>query len=173
MADEADDSTPDSDATSAASSGPGDGSGGAPSPPPDLPSYVVDPLRRQSADRLEAIAAYASELAAHRRDGKHDVEPDADDHARDGDHDVEPDAGDHGTSERGGDAMPSTPVGDDELSSLEARGVSTDPGDYEDVPDAGAYVTVKETKPGYRYYYWQWRDGDSWRNRYIAPVDDG
>ena len=41
----------------------------------------------------------------------------------------------------------------------------------EDVP-AGAYVTVKETKPGYKYYYWQWRDGDSWKNEYIGPVED-
>lgn len=127
-----------------------------PAVPPDLPAYVVEPLQRQSAERLEAIATYARELAAHRR-GAGD-EPGGED----------PDA-----SPESDDAMPSKPVDDDQLAALEERGVSTDAGDYDDVPDAGAYVTVKETKPGYRYYYWQWRDGDTWKNQYIAPVDDG
>lgn len=54
---------------------------------------------------------------------------------------------------------------------LEERDVSTDPADYDDVPDCGAYITIKETKPGYHYFYWQWRDGDSWKNEYIAPVN--
>jgi len=129
-----------------------------PPAPPDLPSYVVDPLERQSAERLEAVATYARELAAHRRARNADVESD-------------PDALD--ASEVDDDTLPPEPVDDDELSSLANRGVSTDPGDYVDVPDVGAYVTVKETKPGYRYYYWQWRDGDAWKNQYIAPVDDG
>jgi hypothetical protein len=48
-------------------------------------------------------------------------------------------------------------------------GESIDPRDYTDVPSS-AYITVKETKPGYKYYYWQWRDGDSHGNMYIAPV---
>lgn len=133
-----------------------------PAAPPDLPAYVVEPLQRQSAERLEAIATYARELAAHRRDVAH--RRDAGD---------EPGGEDPGESSGGGDAMPSKPVGDDQLAALEDRGVSTDASDYDDVPDAGAYVTVKETKPGYRYYYWQWRDGDTWKNQYIAPVDDG
>ncbi|MFC7070564.1 hypothetical protein ACFQL9_13000 [Halobaculum lipolyticum] len=34
-----------------------------PQPPGDLPEYVVDPLRRQSASRLRQIAQWASELA--------------------------------------------------------------------------------------------------------------
>ena len=58
----------------------------------------------------------------------------------------------------------------DTLDALEAQDVSTDPADYEDVPRK-AYITVKEPKPGYRYYYWQWRDGDTWNNEYIAPVN--
>ncbi len=58
----------------------------------------------------------------------------------------------------------------DTLDALEDQDVSTDPADYEDVPRK-AYITVKEPKPGYRYYYWQWRDGDTWNNKYIAPVN--
>jgi len=53
---------------------------------------------------------------------------------------------------------------------LDEREISTDPDDYEDVPTSGAYITVKETKPGYRYYYFQWREEDTWKNEYIAPV---
>jgi hypothetical protein len=46
-----------------------------------------------------------------------------------------------------------------------------DPRQYEGVPST-ASVTVKETCEGYKYYYWQWRDGDSIRSKYIQPVDD-
>ena len=57
---------------------------------------------------------------------------------------------------------------------LENRRVSTDPGDYNGAPDAGAYITVEATRQTgnreYRYYYWQWREGDSQENEYIAPV---
>jgi hypothetical protein len=46
-----------------------------------------------------------------------------------------------------------------------------DPADFDGVP-SGASVTVKETYEGYKYYYWQWRDGDTIRSRYIEPADD-
>ena len=108
--------------------------------PPDLPAYLTDPLRRLSPERLETVAAYARRLAAWKR--------------RQADEEEE---------------KPDAPVDDQTLERLESRGVSTDPEAYESVP-AGAYVTVKETKPGYRYYYWQWRDGEQWKNEYIAPV---
>jgi hypothetical protein len=66
-------------------------------------------------------------------------------------------------------------VDEEQLAELEDREVSTDPADYEDVPASGAYITVKTTKQTaqkeYRYYYWQWREGDSWKNEYIAPVN--
>ena len=47
-----------------------------------------------------------------------------------------------------------------------------DPDDFDDVPP-NAGVTVKETQPGLKYYYWQWRDGGQIRSQYIAPTDDG
>lgn len=42
----------------------------------------------------------------------------------------------------------------EELAELTDRGFSTDPDNYDDVPANGAYITVKETKSGYQYYYW-------------------
>ena len=113
-------------------------------PAPDLPDYLQDPLERQPPETLATVSEYAAALAAWKRDRRV---------AR---------AEERRASER---------VGDEGRDALESRGVSTDPDDYEEVPASGAYVTVKETKPGYRYYYWQWREGDSWKNEYIAPVE--
>lgn len=111
---------------------------------PALPNYVVDPLESQTPDRLEEVAAYASELADWKRtQRKRTLE----------------------------ETRAAEAVDGEERDELEDRDISTDPEDYDAVPAAGAYITVKETKPGYRYYYWQWRDGDSWENEYIAPVD--
>ncbi|MFD1514205.1 hypothetical protein [Halomarina rubra] len=120
-----------------------------PPDPPDLPSYVVDPLDRQSPDRLDEIAEYAASLATWKRRREHT------------------DASDRRAAEA---------VGEEELGVLSERGTSTDPADYEDVPSNGAYVTVKTTKRSdgkrYRYYYWQWREGETWNNEYIGPVED-
>lgn len=52
--------------------------------------------------------------------------------------------------------------------SSSSSGQSDDPPD--DVP-ANATLTVKEINNN-RYYYWQWRDGDSIRSKYKAPVQD-
>ncbi|WP_317175926.1 hypothetical protein [Halomontanus rarus] len=113
-------------------------------PAPDLPAYLQEPLERQSPERLESIAEYATGLAAwKRRKREHELE-----------------------QKRAEEA-----VDDEELEDLEEREIATDPNEYEDVPTSGAYITIKETKPGYRYYYWQWRDGENWRNEYIAPVN--
>ena len=112
--------------------------------PPDVPAYLIDPLERQSPSRLDEVAAYATSLAAWKRQEREDDE----------DRKRTAESVDEATIER-----------------LAGRGVSTAPSDYEGVPTDGAYVTIKETKPGYRYYYWQWRTGDSWENEYIAPVD--
>jgi len=66
-------------------------------------------------------------------------------------------------------------VSEDQLDDLVDQGHSTEPDEYENVPLSGAYITVKTTKrsagKSYRYYYWQWRDGNSWKNEYIGPVD--
>jgi hypothetical protein len=115
---------------------------------PDLPKYVREPLEKQSPERLEAVAAYASELAEWKR---HQQQQEVEERRSDDE------------------------ISEEELDALEERGISTNPGDYDDVPASGAYITVKTTKrtseKSYRYFYWQWREGDAWKNEYIAPVN--
>lgn len=113
-------------------------------PAPDLPKYLREPLEKQSPKRLETVAAYAQELAEWKRQQRQEE------------------------LER---RRAEEEVDEEQLEDLEERDVSTDPADYEDVPTSSAYITVKETKPGYYYYYFQWRDGDTWKNEYIAPVN--
>jgi hypothetical protein len=117
-------------------------------PAPDLPKYLREPLERQSPKRLEAVVSYASDLAEWKRDRRA-----AELEQRRADEEVD----------------------EEELEALEERNVSTDPEDYDDVPSSGAYITVKTTKEtgetSYEYYYWQWREGDTWENEYIAPVN--
>jgi hypothetical protein len=117
-------------------------------PAPNLPKYLREPLEKQSPERLETVAAYANELAEwKRRQRQRELE----------------------------DRRAEDEVDEEELEELEERGISTDPVDYEDVPASGAYITIKTTKQtaekSYRYLYWQWREGDSWKNEYIAPVN--
>jgi hypothetical protein len=117
-------------------------------PAPDLPKYLREPLEKQSLERLETVATYAQELADWKRQQRQDE------------------------LER---RRAEEEVDEEQLAELEDREVSTDPTDYDDVPASGAYITVKTTKQTdqkeYRYYYWQWREGDSWKNEYIAPVN--
>lgn len=113
-------------------------------PAPSLPKYLREPLEKQSPERLEEVASYAAELAEWKREQRRNE------------------------LER---RRAEEEVNEKELEELEEREISTDPEDYDDVPASGAYITVKETKPGYRYYYFQWREGDSWKNEYIAPVN--
>ena len=117
-------------------------------PAPDLPKYLREPLEKQSPERLETVGTYAQELADWKRKQRQDE------------------------LER---RRAKEEVDEEQLAELEDREVSTDPTDYEDVPASGAYITVKTTKQTeqkmYKYYYWQWREGDSWKNEYIAPVN--
>ena len=117
-------------------------------PAPDLPKYLREPLEKQSPERLETVATYAQELAEWKRQERQDE------------------------LER---RRAEEEVDEEQLAELEDREVSTDPADYEDVPASCAYITVKTTKKtsekNYKYFYWQWREGDSWKNEYIAPVN--
>jgi hypothetical protein len=117
-------------------------------PAPDLPKYLREPLEKQSPERLETVATYAQEVAEWKRQQRQDEL-------------------DRRRAEE--------EVDEEQLAELEDRKVSMDPNDYEDVPASGAYITIKTTKQTdqkeYRYYYWQWREGDFWKNEYIAPVN--
>ena len=114
---------------------------------PELPKYLWEPLENQTPERLETVAGYAANLADWKRQ-RHQVE-----------------------LER---RRAEEEIGEEEIEQLGEREISTDPEDYEDVPTSGAYITTKTTKEtekaSYRYYYWQWREGESWKNEYIAPV---
>ncbi|WP_123539508.1 hypothetical protein [Halosimplex salinum] len=114
---------------------------------PNLPAHVRDAVDELSVEELEDLADYAQALA----DWKREQPP------------ASP------------DTAPEDAVDDDVVEDLEEQGVSMDPDDYDDVPATGAYITVKTTKiedgKKYQYYYWQWREGGSWRNEYIAPVN--
>ena len=117
-------------------------------PTPELPTYLREPLENQSPERLEAVATYAADLAEwKRRQRQEELER----------------------------RRAEEEVDEEDLEELDEREISMDPDDYEDVPTSGAYITVKTTKEtgekSYRYYYWQWREGDSWKNEYIAPVN--
>lgn len=115
---------------------------------PDLPNYLLEPLQKQSPDKLEVVAEYATDLAAWKRQQR------------------EAELADRRAEEE---------IEEEDREELEERDISTNPADYEDVPSSGAYITIKTTKQTaekeYRYYYWQWREGDSWKNEYIAPVN--
>lgn len=116
-------------------------------PAPELPKYLREPLENQSPERLEAVAAYAADLAEWKRQQR---------------------------QEELKRRRAKEEIDEKELEKLDEHDISTIPEDYEDVPTNGAYITVKTTKEtgekSYRYYYWQWREGDSWKNEYIAPV---
>jgi hypothetical protein len=115
--------------------------------PPELPNYLVEPLDSQSPERLEAVAAYARELATWKR---------------------------HQRQRELEERRATEEIDEPDRERLDDRGIATDPEAYDGVPTS-AYITVKTTKQtdqkDYRYYYWQWREGDSWKNEYIAPVN--
>jgi hypothetical protein len=117
-------------------------------PAPELQTYLREPLENQSPERLEAVATYAADLAEWKRRQRQEE-----------------------LKRRRAEEA----VDEEDLEELDEREISTDPADYEDVPTSGAYITVKTTKEtgekSYRYLYWQWREGDTWKNKYIAPVN--
>jgi len=117
-------------------------------PAPELPTYLRESLENQSPERLEVVAAYAADLAEWKRQQQQEE------------------------LER---RRVEDEVDKEKLEELDERGISTNPAEYDDVPASGAYITVKTTKQtsekAYMYFYWQWREGDTWKNKYIAPVD--
>lgn len=93
-----------------------------------MPKYLRETLENQSPERLETVATYATELAEWKQ---------------------------HQRQQELERRQAEEAVDDEELEELDEREISTDPEDYENVPASGAYITVKETKPSFYYYYWQ------------------
>ena len=111
-----------------------------------MPKHLRKPLENQSPEQLEAVVAYAGNLAEWKRQQSQEE------------------------LER---RRAEKEVDEGELKKLSERNISTNYEGYQDVPTSGAYISIKTTKKtskkSYRYY-WQWREGDSWKNEYIAPV---
>jgi len=112
-----------------------------PTPPADLPEEVVDALADRSPERLRELARYAEELADYRASERRTPEDSEDVEPADED----PDDAD---AEAGDDLPDDRPPG---------------------VPGK-ATITIKEINDN-RYYYWQWRDGDTVSSKYAGPVD--
>lgn len=116
-------------------------------PAPELPKDLREPLEKQTAERLEEVSIYAADLADWKRQqNREEFEY----------------------------QQAEEEIDEEELENLNEREISTSSEDYEDVPSSGAYITIKTTKEtektSYKYYYWQWREDESWKNEYIAPV---
>ncbi len=125
--------------------------GSEPLPPrpaePDLPEYVLDPLRRSDAKRLREISEYALALAEW-KEQQAEIEELAEDEVR-------------------------KRISEYHKQDLRDAGKSASPNDYDGVPvDGRAYVVVKTPRDD-PYYYWAWRtETGSWSSKLICRVDE-
>jgi len=114
---------------------------------PDLPEYVLDPLRRSDAERLREISEYALTLAEW-KEQQAEIEELAEDEVR-------------------------KRVSEYHKQDLRDAGKSASPEEYDSVPvDGRAYVVVKTPRDD-PYYYWAWRtESGSWSSKLICRVDE-
>lgn len=84
-----------------------------------MPKHLRKPLENQSPEQLEAVVAYAGNLAEWKRQQSQEE------------------------LER---RRAEKEVDEGELKKLSERNISTNPEGYEDVPTSGAYITIKTTK---------------------------
>jgi hypothetical protein len=145
-----------------------DSSGGSPK---GVPADAVSALEDLSPEQLRAIAEYATALAERRADGPSDTaEHDSDEgltlSAR-SDRST-PETSAHSQSESSGSKTNlDRPETTSDRPDTDTRDRPDDPPDG--VP-AKATLTEKEINDN-RYYYWQWRDGDTIRSKYVRPVN--
>jgi len=114
---------------------------------PDLPKYVLDPLRRSDADRLREISEYALTLAKW-KEQRAEIEELQENEVR-------------------------KRISEYHKQDLREAGKSASPSDYDGVPvDGRAYVVVKTPRDD-PYYYWAWRtETGSWSSKLICRVDE-
>jgi hypothetical protein len=119
-----------------------------------LPTTVVDALDSMSSAELRRVAVYANRLADERERSSTNSQ---DVGGRDG--------GDGAQGEE-------SEASDDDGRTAEEAGPTTGPDETPERPDsvpAKATTVVKEINDN-RYYYWQWRDGDQVKSKYMKPV---
>jgi len=114
---------------------------------PDLPEYVLDPLRRSDADRLREISEYALSLSKW-KEHRTEIEEMQENEVR-------------------------RRISEYHKEDLRNAGKSASPKDYDGVPvDGRAYVVVKTPRDD-PYYYWAWRtETGSWSSKLICRVDE-
>lgn len=140
-----------------------------PTPSEDLPTDLIQRIEDLRPERLRDVARYVEELADYREREQRWAERNADDTRPDAD-DTRPDVNDAPS-----DVDDSPPSVDDTQAENESGKESESPeGDRpEDLPDdvpEKATLTVKEINDN-RYYYWQWREGEAIKSKYVAPVN--
>lgn len=115
-----------------------------PQAPPDLPKYLREGVEKQSPERLRTLAQYAEQMADWKEaKAEHELQQ-----ASDQDEDEVPDGWDEESWE---DAL-------------------DDARDEGDVPPGKGTLT-KKTIDSRDYYYLQWREGDTIKSQYVAPVN--
>jgi len=134
-----------------------------PEPPANLPTSVADGLGGSSPTELLAAVRYAEALAEYRRGNP----PEGDDATSSG---ATPESSpDQGQTTGADNTKREGGVHDGAEEDSDARADSEERPN--DVP-SNASVTIK-TINGNRYRYWQWRDGEKIRSKYIEPVGTG
>lgn len=120
-----------------------------PAPPDTLPKYIVEGLQKQDSETLRAVAHYAQELRVYRA-----AQADAD-----------------RTTAINTDFEQAT--ADELADKARAKGIPDDVADWntifeKSVPAKASIVT--KTINDNQYYYFQWREGNSIKSEYLAPV---
>lgn len=121
-----------------------------PTPPDSLPKYLVEGLQKQDAETLNDIETYAQELRLYRVAQAHAARSLAAET-----HDVEPATADELAATAREEGIPEDAANWDEIF---AKGVP-----------AKASIVTKEINDN-QYYYFQWREGDQIRSKYLTPV---
>lgn len=119
-----------------------------PTPPAELDEELVRAFESSSPERLRDLAGYLEALAAYRERA---TVP---------------------TDQRETADAPTEPGEDRRRAEPEERTRQTDdvPEDRPDGVPAKASITEKEINDN-RYYYWQWREGETVKSKYKGPVD--
>jgi hypothetical protein len=115
-----------------------------------LPEEIVRYVREASSQERQAIRSLVNEF-----------EDESEFHSSDAD----------GTESQSETEAERSPEGRQKNEPVEERSSIKQSDDPPDGVPANATLTVKEINNN-RYYYWQWRDGDSIRSKYKGPVHD-
>ncbi|WP_266082998.1 hypothetical protein [Haladaptatus caseinilyticus] len=121
-----------------------------PTPSDLLPKYIIEGLQKQDSETLRAAANYAQDLRVYRAARAEDDRTGAVDI-----HQIE------------------QTTADDLAAKAHAKGIPEDVADWTTILEKGVPAKasiVTKTINDYQYYYFQWREGDTIKSEYLAPV---